>query len=406
MTNEVLNTLGTGVDGYVFDQASKELTTDVLECELFKYFTEKGIINTESGNTLGKNGGDNVFFHNLNRRDSHGHLDGEDMYSNAQDSEYGKREVKIDRVKDSHRVAKKTTMAQQRADSSVGDLNKGVIDNMTQWATWLLWHSFINQAAGNNATSIDVPRLASSAFNGAKLRHVTGLNGVESSTSQFSAIGNLGAGGVTPPNNITSANILTIQDFMAAEVAIGQTYSGITTWNQIMNNGECNAVALVSRSGWNQMLNQAPAVAANATVSQEVYSQLQGGNDLARATGKTVYGFAEYRSIFTPTINYVVVPDDCVPRAVHSSAAVSGSRSALILGAGAVDMAVGRMIDGAPHASFKIATDTTTKSLNDFDYYGLWLLFGIKRTQLNGFGLNAGNKYDYATYKIDHYTAS
>jgi hypothetical protein len=408
MANAVLDSLAQGDVDYNLVQASKEVSKDILKQDLFTKLMGMGVINTKASELIG----DTAKFYNLNRVDSLGLSETDDKYANAASSVYGERTVIMDATEYSHKVKKSRTMAAIRAQTSVGDLSDGVMDIMSSFGKGVLRASLINQLAGNEATSIEVPDISATAdFTTAATRaRITGHNPVTAINPLYLGLGNNAAGGITNPSQITNANYLTLIDFMLMSNVLFNVNKGVTKWNGLDRSQAYGgrALALVSRTGWTQMMTAAPSADNYPSMAFELYNSISAGNDKkSDKTGKMIDGYEIHRSAFTPDICYLVVDDYELPRAVHSNAAQANTRSALILGRNAVDMKTTKLLgDAKSGIPFAILNDTTHEKLNTYDYYALYMKYGIKRTLLKGTGANASTDYDYATAKIDHYSAT
>jgi hypothetical protein len=405
MANEIVGQLENSSTAYNLTQAALGVTKDSFSHDpLVKSLFSDGIINTKGQDVLAKRGGDTVNFQNWNRFDGDFLGEGEDMYGNAGTQSFGTRSLTVKQTKLSKAVPKKDTMSQLRANASLGGLDDNVSEGLRDVAITRLIYSFFNQACGFNATSITVPDL-NRTYTGTSRERVTGNAIPVASSSQFSGIGSLAAGGATS-GSITSANTLSIQDFMKAERIIMTSFDNITRWKILQNKGYAARV-FVSMAGYHQMMNQSKASGANASFSEEVYARAQtridGGTDPMQASGKMIGNYIEYRSAFTPMLSYCVIPDQFLPRAVSSTTAQANTRTAVICGMGAVDYALGSAL-GTNTASYKIKQDTNYQELNDTDFWGLYIIDAMKRTQIEGTGSNEGTLYDTATYKIEHYS--
>ena len=406
MTNAVIGTLAQNNTNYNLVQAAKEVTYDILSNnDLLNFFKGYGAINTSADEIVG----DTVNFYNLNRVDSNGFSESADVYANAADSVYGQRQLLMDAVVYAHKVVRKNTMTQIRADTSVGDLTKGVREILTQWGKEDLNASFINQVCGNTATSIIRQQLSATAFSGSTLLNVTGLNAVSAVNADYVFYANNNAGSPANPSAITTSNYLTLLDFMNVEATIFNQYEEQSQWMGFDAGKGCRAIAVVTRTNWQQMMTQAPASNAYPNVAFERYQAIAAGaSEKSRYTGKMVGNFRLYESIFTPDIMYLVVDDAVLPRATHSSAAVANTRVIPIIGKNAVDMKVGSMLPGIGNATpaFSIDYDDQHERLNNFVYYKLGMKYGIKRTRIEGFGSKAGTFYDAGVATILAYSAN
>lgn len=404
MTNAVIGTLAQGNTSYNLVQAAKEVTIDILGTnDLLNFFKGYGSINTAADEIIG----DTVNFYNLNRINSTGFSESADVYANAGDNVYGQRQLLMNAVIYPHKVVRKNTMTQVRADTSVGDLNKGVREIMIQWGKEDLNASFFNQLAGNTATSVLRPQLSETAFSGDKLTNVTGLNAVTAVNADYTFYGNNDAGAPANPSAITSSNYATLVDFMNIEQTIFDTYTAQSKWMGFDAGKGCRAMVVISRTNWNQMMLQAPVANAYANLAFERYNALiAGGSEKSRATGKMVGSYRLYESIFTPDLQYLVVDDEVLPRCVHSGSAVANTRVSLVIGKNAVDMKVGSMMPGvgSDQAAFNIEYDDQFEKLNNFVYYKLGMKYGIKRTTIQGTGAKTGTEYDNAVALLNLYS--
>lgn len=405
MTNEVIGTLAQDNSNYNLVQAAKETTIDILNNnDLLKYLKGLGVINTNAASVKG----DTVNFYNLNRINSHGLSESADVYGNAGNSVYGQRQMVMDALNYSHAVAKKNTMTQERANTTIGDLNNGVRDIITQWGKANILASLINQLTGCTQTSIVRAELADTAFTGDELKHVTGLNTVSAVSSVYTFYGNNNAGSPANPSAITSSNYASLVDFMNIEDEIFDVNVGRNVWSGFDMGKGCRALVIIARENWNQMMLQSPAAGSYANVAFERYQALAStGSEKSRATGETIMGFKVYESIFTPHLKYLVVDNHVLPRATHSGAEVSNTRVAVVVGKHAVDMKVGSMLpqvkDGA---AFNLRFDDQHEKLNNWNFYKLEMKYGIKRVVLKGTGINAANDYDNAVALLNLYSPS
>jgi len=405
MTNAIIGTLAQNNTNYNLVQASKETTTDILSTnDLLTFFKGYGSINTSADNIVG----DTVNFYNLNRIDSTGFSESVDVYANAGDNVYGQRQLIMDAVIYPHKVVRKNTMTQIRADTSVGDLTKGVREIMIQWGKENLNASFINQVCGVTQTSLIRPQLSAQAFTGATLKNVIGLqSSVTAVNAAYSFYANNDAGAPANPSAITSSNYLTLLDFMNVESTIFNQYEEQSQWMGFDAGKGCRAIAIIPRACWQQMMNQAPAAGTYANLAFERYNALiASGSEKSRYTGKMIGNFRLFESAFTPDIQYLVVDDAVLPRATHSSAAVANTRVIPIIGKNAVDMKIGSMVPGIGNdkAAFNIEYDDQHEKLNNFVYYKLGMKYGVKRTLIEGTGSKAGQFFDAGVAQILAYS--
>lgn len=408
MANAILDSLAQNNLDYNLVQSSKEVSKDILSQDLFTKLMGMGIINTKASELVG----DTAKFYNLNRVDSTGLSENDDKYANASSSVYGERTVIMNATEYSHKVKKARSMAAIRAQTSVGALDDGILDIMSSFGKNVLRQSLVNQLAGNTASLIVAGELSSSKdFDTAtEIARITGHNPVTEISSLYRALGNNAAGGIVNPSQITVANQLSLIDFMLMSNVIFNVHKGVTKWNALDRSKSYGfrALALVSRTGWTQMMSAAPSSTAYPTLAFEMYQQISAsGAKKSENTGKMIDNYEIHRSAFTPDIGYLVCDDHELPRAVHSNASQANTRSALILGRNAIDMKTTKLLgDVKSGLPFIILNDTTHEKLNTYDYYALFMKYGMKRTVLRGTGVNAATDYDYAVAKIDHYSAT
>lgn len=408
MPNAVLDSLEQNNVDFNLIQSSREVSKDILSQELFTKLMGMGVINTKANKIIG----DTAKYYNLNRVNSKGLSETDNSYSGAASSVFGERTVLMDATKYTHKVKKSDSMAAIRAETSVGALDDGVKEIMASWGKGVLRASLINQLAGNNASSIEVNDLYSDgAFDDAtSISRITGHNPVTPISSLYHLLGNNAAGGITNPSQITNANFITLIDFMLMSNIIFNVHKGVTRWNSLQRSDAygCRAIVLISRTGWTQLLTSQPSANNYPSFAFSLYQEMASGKlDKSYNTGKTIDGYEIHRSPFTPDFCYLVCDDYELPRAVHNGAAQANTRSALILGRNAIDMKTTKLLgDGNSGIPFAIVKDSNHEKLNTYDYFALFMKYGLKRTVLKGTGLNATTDYDYATAKIDHYSAT
>lgn len=374
-------------------KASAKLYVEVIEKDpILKIMKQYGLVNIE--NKLSQDAGDTVNMYNLLRTDSQGVTGDHDRYSNAENADYGNRELKINLLAHSQRWKKRGTVTQQIAPF---DLKEGRGQIMTNWMRTAVTASIMNQAGGNTATSITIPTLSSSAFTGTDpLLRVTGFNTAVAPTSTYKAIGSRGVGSITADENVDADNVLKLSDFMDMREVITSSTAGLPLWSLIGDNS-VQAVAFVSTTGMNQLKNDAVTTGQGLNVAQTFYATAAGGKKM---------GLDQF---ILENILFVEVPDYLMPRGVHSStaAAVAATRRAVVMGANAVDVAFGKgytSASGEIFPGFSVDYDDNYKKLNKETYASVEANWGCKKARIFGQGANSGTAYDLGTYVITHYS--
>jgi hypothetical protein len=373
---------------------SAVLYKEFRDSPLLGLLRDDGVINRED--SLQKTGSDTVRMFNMLRNDSGGYGGDADRYSNAKGSDYGNRDLTINLLGDSKKFRNKGTLTQQIASF---DLQDGVGASLRSWLVWMMTYSVINQLGGNTATSISAPYSASTSFSGSsgeyQLTKVTGWNTAIAPTSTYKAIGSLGASGHTTDASVDSANPLSMKDFQRAQEIITTSTAGLPLWN-LMEGKEYYAIALVSATGMNQLKNEAVTQGQGMQLMQINYAKLAGGKPISMM------------DFVLDGIRFIQVPDHLMPRGVNTTS-VANTRRAIIVGRGALDMALGagyQMDGGDIIPGFAVSVDSDYKKLNKETYISAECLYGCKKTQIFGQGANASTAYDLATYVITHYSAT
>lgn len=388
-----IGTLSQGNATFDLTKQSARLYYEVRTDDLMAILGMAGVIVPEQ--KLTEENGTTVQLQDIKRRDSKGITGDADFYSTATPYEYGVRTLTINKLSDNFNYPLKGTLTQQIHPA---DLRAERPRLSVEWMKSMIRYSILNQAGGNTATSITATWNASTAFTGSDLTKVTGYNAGIAPSSTFKGIGNLGSGGVTTDQGVTSSNVLTFQDFQRMRETINSATAGFASFNKVQGK-PYDVVAVVSTSGMNQLRNQAQAPGANFTVSQWFYQKLAGGLKEIMIS-----------NFIVDRILFVEVGDDYLPRGVHTgtSAEVANTRRAVVMGANAVDLAYGKgytLPNGDITGGFSVEIDETYKKNNKIGYGVISALYGCKKTQLEGFGGNAGSYRDLATYVITHYTA-
>jgi hypothetical protein len=146
-----------------------------------------------------------------------------------------------------------------------------------------------------------------------------------------------------------------------------------------------------------QLDNQPKAAGANMTFSEKAYANMAGGKEY-----KGLNGF------YDPALqmDFIILPDQLMPRASNAGTENALSRCAIIVGKGALDFAVGAAYPGTNVPSFEITIDDQTNKLDDMIYVQLRGILGGKRVVKNGFGSNGSTSYEASTFVIRHSAAS
>lgn len=384
----------------------EEITTDILNDGLLMYLIKNGIVNTKAS----KLRGDTAYFYNLNRPNTAGKSEHSDSYSNAQRQEFGYRELKMDKFKESWSVSKSNTMDAIRADTTIGKLSTNLQSNMTGWCKAMLRSQVINHASANTATSFSIPQIKDTPISDAdEIANVTGHNTVEAMHADYVDYGNLNVGSPANPSAVTSANRVTLADFMAKEQKLDRYYAGRTRFHTC-DMGKCGFAFLhiIPHSFWLDMMIYAPTATSYTNIAYEAYQRLAAtGATKDKDAGMVDGAFKLYDSVFTPKSRYLVLPDDMLPRAVHSGAEVANTRVGLTLGMGAIDFKTGNAVTGNNETTlFNIEVDAVTNKLNGLDIYQIEAISGAKRARLEGFGDSAGTKFEAAASTLIGYTAT
>ena len=356
-----------------------------------------GIINYEE--KLTTESGTQVTMYNAPRLEGKGSTGDVDRYQLAGSLESGLRTLSIQ----THSNTVKYALAgSERQQISEFDLTARTPQLISQWASCLTVAQAINQLGGNTATSIEIPDVDSDAFaTTAELLIATGHNTALAPSARYKAIGSDGTGGITTDQGVVAANALTLEDFMISREVINSTAVGIPVWDRLTKSVQgvkVDAIALVSTTGMNQLKNDATASAL--TFGQFIYNAIAGGGKPPLPSGTYIY----------EGIAFIEIPDNLMPRGVHSStaAAVANTRRAVLCGANALDMALGKgqTMNGNTLGGFEIIMDDTHDKLNKIGYTSVNMNSGCKKVQLFGTGANAATAYDNATYVITHYSRS
>jgi len=393
MTNLVGNTIAQTNTDYNIAAVYKEISKNVLKYPLLDLLRSKGHLNDASVKAAKEGRGDLVKIGHTYRHDSNGADASLSIYPQMGALETGQRELRLGLIKDGLWFSRDTSMSRQRDSLGILPNQADVVERLSEFFGNLLVVGALQHLAGNTGTSISAPDLSMTAFTGAKLTNATLLNTVTAIATNYFRYGS----GTANANNaaISATNsLLTYQDFQFARTIINRGFAGVDRF-QTLEGGR--VTALISDTGAMQLDNQAKAAGANASFSEKAYAQIAGGKEY-----KGLNGF------FDPVLNmdFIVLPDQLMPRASHSGTENALSRSALILGKGALDFAVGAAYKGTDVPSFEIMVDDTTNKLDDQVFVQCRGIIGGKRVVKRGFAGNSANTYEAGVFAIYHSAAS
>lgn len=375
-------------------QNSQEMTRDIMTTPIASILMEHGCINYSAKGAIGKGAGDEASLPNIPRLDAAGDDIALSTYGQASTLVGGTRKIRVDMLRKSVKTVKNGTIYKQRDSHNLLDA-KWVKENLTAWYMNMYQLGFMYQGAGNTATSRSVPLVRSTAFSGTVLNQVSGMVAGIAPSTIYTHYGSNAS--LANPSAITATNaLLTYQDLQLAVQNTDRSYAGVPIWNQM--DGDIRALLFVSRTGEMQLLNQARSAGADSTLSEFRYRIIEGG----RGKWNGLDGFV------LPELGLKVITlrDDMLPRAVHSGTENALSRTAIMVGKGAFDLAFGNAYPGTDKPSVNIKIDDKTFGNDDWDYITAQAIFAIKKAQLPGFGANLANTYDAATYVIQHSAAS
>lgn len=397
MTNLTGGTIAANNTLYNFPVASAQITKDFYKCSFVEMARKYKIINDASQNAAKKGKGDEIVVANLPRLDSKGINPNSDAYAQAKTLEGGQRRLRLDIYKDEYKISRNHTISMQRDSTGIlTEINKEITNLISTHFVNLMCTGLLYQLGGNTATSISAPLLASTAFVGDEANRARLLtDGLAPTTNRFIYASNQTHANPAAINGTNTP--LTIQDIMKAHRIISRSYAGINTFERlnIQSGGKTiNTVTLVSETGMYQLLDQSRATGADQSLSQLAYSTVEGGKSIDNIMD----------GIYIPSCKTLLVsmPDDLMPRAVHSGAENTDSRCCIIVGKGALDFALGFAYPDATSPSAYISVDRNKDPHNDWDYVNLRVIMAGRKVQLRGFGANRANLYDYSTFVIYH----
>lgn len=390
-------TLATGAitssnTGYFAQKYSPKLYFEsVVKNPINKILMENGCVNREDA--LSNDSGGTVYMYNALRLNGKGFTGDIDVYTNAQLLEKTTRSLNIFKNQLPISWPMRGTQTQQYASFDIGSANE---EALNEWVSSLLAASYMNQLAGNTATSITQLSCSETAFTGSELTRITGNNSASVPTYHY--WGSSPGTAKTTDASIGSGDVLTIKDFQFATEIITSQQPGKPTW-QIFKNKPYIAIAFISMSGLNQLSNEAVTPGQGYQLSQIYNAMLAGGEKL------------DLQQFMLPGVPFLfaVVPDSFMPRGVTLStgAETANSRRCVIVGRNAADVSFGRGFspEGGkiiPGASVEV--DMEFKKLNKQGYAVANLLWGCKKAASTGPGSGASTEYDLSTYVITHYS--
>ena len=387
-----------GLSGRDLLKASMKMQIEVLKAERYLNLLKKlGAINYEP--KLSAEAGTSVTMYNTPRISGLGVTGDADMYTNAISLQSGSRTLSIRK----HTLPIKYAMeGTERQQVSEFDLKGRAPKQATQWGKEVLLYQLMNQLGSNTATTLNAPGVYDVAVTATADRLIlTGHNAAIAPSATFKGYGSLAAGSISADESVDADNPLTMADIMAARETIMATNIGIPTWNRLQNPVEgtnVDAVLLVSTTGMNQLKNDAVTQGQGFSLPQFVYAQIAGGEKVMMPSNAYI----------VEGIAIVEMPDNYLPRGVNSSsaAAVANTRRAIMVGANAVDFALGKgySFGGATIPGFNVDVDEKYKPLNKQGYLMASINGGFKKVQISGTGANVGTSYDNAVYTFTHYS--
>jgi hypothetical protein len=381
---------------YNIPQTSSRVTTDVLTYKYLDILRKYGVLNDESVQAAKKGSGSKVRMPNVNRLGGVGADTNLSLYAQATTMEQGSRDLELQEFAYPLKYLRKIAIEWQRDSLGVlQSMGKYEEEALRVYMQNFMTIGVINQLCGNTATSISAPKI-SATFTGDSLLRGTGMTAGIAPSTNYVAYGS--GASLANPAAITATNApLVMQDLERAFIFARRAFSNVTQFKTIEKMG-CNLLAMISDTGMQQLRNQARAVGADFTLSQMRYSLLEGG--------KSVNGFEDVTVISDIGLHIVTVPDDLMSRAVNSGTENALSRCALLLGANAIDFAIGAAIPGSDLPAFDISIDDKTNSLDKWITGAAKAIWAAQKVQLRGSGANSGTNYDLSTYVIRHSAAS
>lgn len=388
------NSIQVGTADYDNLQASVKMRVEVLDDSIVDFLNSLDIINMET--RLEAESGSQVVMYNTPRLNALGFTGDKDAYANAIGLQTNTRKMQINKHSMSVAYSLKGTMRQQIVSFN---LSAEVPRQHKQWGVGLINYQIMNQLTSNTALTKLAPEVVGGNITAAdQLLILEGHNSAVAPTSLYKAIGSLGAGGITLDQNVVSSNPLTLRDFQQARQVINNAASDVPLWNKLkkrVNGKEVDALALISTTGMNQLRNDPLTQGQGFNIPQIVYAGMAGGNKQMDLIDVFVVDGIAFKEM----------PDHWFSRGIDSNtgAPVAGTRRCVLLGEFALDMAMGKGFGGKV-AGFSLEVDENYKPLNKQGYSNAEIIGGVKKTQINGTGVNASALYDNAIYTITHYS--
>ena len=379
-------------------KASMKLHIEVLERDKkIAMLNAFGVVNYHKDLTQAS--GSTLTLYNAPRITGKGNVGDHDRYSNATPLESGARTLQI-RLHD--KTVKYALAGSERQQISEFDLKARTPRQLAEWMKAYLLAQWMNQLGGNTGTSVYAPDVSDDVFSTTADRLlIAGHNTPVAPSTRYKGYGSLAAGSISADESVDADNPLRLADFMAAREVINSTEVGVPVWNRLQRAVEgvnVDAIALVSVTGMNQLKQDATTIGQGLSFPQLMYATLAGGQKLPMPANTYVY----------EGIAFVEMPDNLMPRGVHSGTAapVANTRRAIIVGADALDFALGKgfSFNGKTVPGFEITTDEDRDKLNKIGYANVGVNSGSKKVQLFGTGANASTAYDNATFVITHYS--
>lgn len=382
-----------GTSGYDLQKSSRKLQKLTLEGDYFlNALRGLGVINEETD--LSKESGTSLVMYNNVRHSSLGNLGDVDAYAAANGLKVGDRSVSIRKHFETVRYALDKTERQQIAEFK---LSEPAVQAAVSWSKEITLHQVMAQLTSNTATT----RYVSSAYdyavtNTAEIKKLNGHNDPVAPSTVYRSWGNEASGGISADQSVSSSNKLKVKDFLNARRYTHGTQLGVPNFYRLQNpiqGMKVDAVALVGTTGMNQLKFED---SANYNFTQVQYATLQSGKQLSLPF--------EAFTIPGTGMLFMEMPDEYFSRGVHSgtSAEVANTRRCVIVGANAVDFAMGKGFGAV--GGWSVRMDDEHKKLNDEGFLKVEINCGFKKVQIAGTGAYASTKFDNSIYTITHYS--
>lgn len=363
---------------------------------LFKF----GIVNREDKLTSAS--GSKVTMYNIPRLSAKPIVGDDDYYSRAVPMQSGDRVLQI------RKNVRSVTYAldgSERQQVSEFNLKKATPKTLTEWSNCLLLYWFMNHLTSNTATTMYAPGVYDDGAitSTADRTAFCGNNAAIAPSSTYKAYGSGGANSVTADESITSVNPLVLQDFLDMREVINATNLGVPMFNKItapIEGLQVDTVALVSTTGMTQLRQDAVTIGQGLTIPQLMYATIAGGEKVP-LPGNTYV-------VPGTGIAFLELPDNYFARGINSSTAapVAATRRAVMVGANAIDFALGKGFSAGGNTipGFSMETDENYKPANKQGYLFASINGGVQKVQVYGTGANTATAYDNAIATITHYS--